>query len=256
MEFGSLAHAILEDTYRQVIAGDLELDGALAAVSAAWRVRCAEAESWGVTGAALAWQVRRDVLLEDLREAVRRDPVFTTGGGSPLGVEWRFGDRHGNPVTLELDGGRVVRFAGRLDRVDLTATGARVIDYKTGAGGTEKQRLKDGLSVQLPVYQLAVRQAWSDARPGTRRAGSRVAVPYRLVTRRGEFADLPLPAGRGGRAGAAAQPRLRRPGSGGRRALPAHQPRTLRVLRRELRVRCVRVGAERASARTTRSLPS
>ena len=106
-------------------------------------------------------------------------------------MEWRFGDRHGNPVTLELEGGRVVRFSGRLDRVDLTATGARVIDYKTGAGGTEKQRLKDGLSVQLPVYQLAVRQGWDELAPG-RDAPSVVSPAYRLVTRRGEFADLPL----------------------------------------------------------------
>ena len=34
-------------------------------------------------------------------------------------------------------------------------SGARVIDYKTGAGGTERSRIKEGLSVQLPVYQLA-----------------------------------------------------------------------------------------------------
>jgi RecB family exonuclease len=191
MEFGSLAHAILEDTYREVIAGRLEADDALAAVAAAWEVRCAEAESGGVTGAALAWEVRRDVLLADLREAVRRDPVFTTDGGRPLGVEWRFGDRHGNPVTLELDDGRVVRFSGRLDRVDVTASGARVVDYKTGAGGTEKQRLKDGLSVQLPVYQLAVRQGWRDLAPGSD-APAVVSPFYRLVTRRGEFEDLPL----------------------------------------------------------------
>ena len=203
MEFGSLAHAILEDTYRQVIAADLEADDALEAVAEAWRLRCTEAESGGVTGAALAWEVRRDVLLADLREAVRRDPVFTADGGSPLGVEWRFGDRHGNPVTLELDDGRVVRFSGRLDRVDLTPSGARVVDYKTGAGGTEKQRLKDGLSVQLPVYQLAVRQGWRGLAPGCD-APVEVSSSYRLVTRRGEFEELPLPAEEG-----AAQARLR-----------------------------------------------
>jgi RecB family exonuclease len=203
MEFGSLAHAILEDVYRLVIAEHLEADAALEAVTAAWRLRCAEAESAGVTGAALAWEVRRDVLLADLREAVRRDPVFTPGGGSPLGVEWRFGERRGNSVTLELDDGRIVRFSGRLDRVDHTSSGARVVDYKTGAGGTEKQRLDDGLSVQLPVYQLAVRQAWSDLAAGSPEP-SEVSSLYRLVTRRGEFADLPLPVNE-----EAAQARLR-----------------------------------------------
>jgi RecB family exonuclease len=203
MEFGSLAHAILEDTYGQVIDGRLDVGDALEALAVAWHTRCASAESGGVTGAALAWEVRRDVLLADLREAVRRDPVFTADGGSPLGVEWRFGDRHENPVTLQLDDGRVVRFSGRLDRVDLTATGARVVDYKTGAGATEKQRLKDGLSVQLPVYQLAVRQGWRDLAPG-RDAPEEVSSSYRLVTRRGEFEDLPLPVDE-----ASAQARLR-----------------------------------------------
>ena len=112
--------------------------------------------------------------------------------GSPLNVEWRFGDRHGNSVTLGLDDGREVRFAGRLDRVDSTPSGARVIDYKTGAGSTERQRLKDGLSVQLPLYQLAVRQAWHDLAPG-REEPVEVSSVYRLVTRRGEFESLPLP---------------------------------------------------------------
>ena len=202
MEFGSLAHAILEDTYRLTIADGLGLDDALAAVSKAWRVRCGEAESDGVTGAALAWEVRREALLADLQEAVRRDPVFSADGSGPLGVEWRFGDRYGNAVALELGDGRTVRFSGRLDRVDYTHSGARVVDYKTGAGGTEKQRLKDGLSVQLPVYQLAVRQGWRDLAP-SRDEPDEVASVYRLVTRRGDFRDLPLPVDE-----AAAQSRL------------------------------------------------
>ena len=52
-----------------------------------------------------------------------------------------------------------MRFAGRLDRVDETPLGARIIDYKTGGGGTERSRIKERLGVQLPVYQLAWRQA-------------------------------------------------------------------------------------------------
>lgn len=125
------------------------------------------------------------MLLEDLLETVRSDPVFARHDGRPLGVEWRFGEPAGRPVALELPGGRLIHFAGRLDRVDATSSGARVIDYKTGAGTTEKKRIKDGLSVQLPVYQLAVRQAGDDEY-GT------ILCLYRLVTRRGGFADLPL----------------------------------------------------------------
>jgi RecB family exonuclease len=130
--------------------------------------------------------VRRAMLLEDLLESVRRDPVFTAAGGRPADVEWSFGEAASRLVTLELPGGRTVSFKGRLDRVDTTAEGARVVDYKTGRGTTEKKRLKDGLSVQLPVYQLAVRQTGEQDY-------SQITCLYRLVTRRGGFAELALP---------------------------------------------------------------
>jgi RecB family exonuclease/inactivated superfamily I helicase len=203
MEFGILAHAILEDVYQAVILRDLDLDAALDELQTAWRERCAEAEDKGVTGAALAWDIRREVLLADLRLSLANDPVFVPGGGRPLDVEWRFGDRHGNAVTLDLEGAPGVRFAGRLDRVDHTPAGARVLDYKTGAGSSERTRLDEGLSVQLPVYQLAVRQRWASLAPG-RDEPAEVSSAYRMVTRRGQFKDLAL-----GDDEASAQARLR-----------------------------------------------
>jgi RecB family exonuclease len=185
-EFGTLAHAILRRAYAEVIDDELGLPDTLVAVENAWQSCCAEAENLGVTGTALSWDVRRAMLLEDLLESVRRDPVFATGGGRPADVEWPFGKAASRLVTLELPGGRTVRFKGRLDRVDETPTGARIVDYKTGKGTTEEKRLKDGLGVQLPVYQLAVRQAGEEAY-------GEIACLYRLVTRRGGFEELPLP---------------------------------------------------------------
>ena len=186
MEFGTLAHDILQRAYQQVIDGGLRRDGAMAAVLAAWEVCCAEAESRGITGAALSWEVRRELLLEDLLETVRRDPVFADAGSRPAGVEWRFGESVDKPVALDLPGGRAVRFAGRLDRVDVTPSGARVIDYKSGAGGTERNRIKERLGVQLPVYRLALRQAGGEDYES-------ISCVYRLITRRGGFEDLDLP---------------------------------------------------------------
>jgi ATP-dependent helicase/nuclease subunit B len=124
------------------------------------------------------------MLLQDLHECVRRDPMFGDGG-HPVGVEWRFGEAAKRPVSLTVAAGRQVRFAGRLDRVDRTVRGARIIDYKTGKGDTEQKRLKKQLGVQLPVYQLAVRQNGGDEY-------DEVACLYRFVTRRGGFRDLPL----------------------------------------------------------------
>ena len=185
-EFGTLAHEILQRGYQQVIDGDLRRDGAMAAVLAAWEVCCAEAESRGITGAALSWEVRRELLREDLLETVRRDPVFSDPASRPAGVEWRFGESVDRPVVLELPDGRTVRFAGRLDRVDTTPSGARIIDYKSGGGGTERNHIKERLSVQLPVYRLAFRQAGEGHHVS-------IACVYRLVTRRGGFEDLELP---------------------------------------------------------------
>ncbi len=128
------------------------------------------------------------MLLEDLLETVRRDPVFADPASRPTGVEWRFGEAVDRPVVLTLEGGRSVRFAGRLDRVDQTPLGARIIDYKSGGGGTERSRIKEGLSVQLPVYRLAWRQAGGQE-------CETIACLYRLVTRRGGFEDLDLPQG-------------------------------------------------------------
>jgi ATP-dependent helicase/nuclease subunit B len=186
LEFGTLAHDILQRAYEEVMVRDLRRDEAQAAVVAAWRECCREAESRGVTGAALSWEVRRELLLEDLLETVRIDPVFSSADSRPVGVEWRFGVAADRPVTLTLADGRAVRFAGRLDRVDEIPSGARVIDYKSGGGGTERNRIKERLSVQLPVYRLALRQA-SDAGYET------ITCAYRLVTRRGGFEDLDLP---------------------------------------------------------------
>ena len=75
--------------------------------------------------------------------------------------------------------------------MDATPAGARIVDYKTGKGTTEEKRLKDGLSVQLPVYQLAVRQAGDDGlrRDRVPRTGSSPAAAgsasCRLAGRRG-----------------------------------------------------------------------
>ena len=185
MEFGTLAHDILQRTYQAVIDDELGPAAAQEALHEAWQQCCDAAERRGVTGAPLAWRARREALRQDLGRALEVDPVFARADGRPVQVEWRFGQAFGRPVTLALGDGRSVSFAGRADRIDATGDGRRVVDYKTGAGATEQAHLKDGLSVQLPVYQLAVRQAWPQA--------GAVTAEYRLVTRRGGFQPLPLP---------------------------------------------------------------
>ena len=180
-EFGTLAHDILQRAYEQVIAGDLRRDGALAAVRAAWETCCAEAERRGVTGAALSWEVRRELLLEDLLETVRRDPVFARPGEPPdgRGVALRRG-RGPAGRRSTLPGGRSVRFAGRLDRVDADAV--RRPRHRLQVGRRRHRAQPHQGRAQRPAARLPARAC---ARPaGEELRDHRLPVPAGHAPRR------------------------------------------------------------------------
>ena len=70
-----------------------------------------------------------------------------------------------SPSTSSSSGGRVVRFHGRIDRVDRSPDGRRTVvyDYKTGhPPKPDDDPVSSGRALQLPVYALAAR-----AREGT-----------------------------------------------------------------------------------------
>ena len=205
-EFGTLAHDILQRAYEQVIAGDLRAGRRPGRPCvAAWETCCAEAESRGVTGAALSWEVRRELLLEDLLETVRRDPVFARPRrAARSGVEWRFGEAVDRPVVARpRRAAGAVRFAGRLDRVDADA--ARGARHRLQDGRRRHRAQPHQGTAQRAAARLPARRA-----PGRRAASyDEIACLYRLVTRRGGFEDLDLPRGRGGVGAPAARARRR-----------------------------------------------
>jgi hypothetical protein len=66
------------------------------------------------------------------------------------------------PEPFELDcGGEIIRFAGRIDRIDVGHIGGQalfnVVDYKSGAGSkrTTLDWVRAGHALQLPLYALA-----------------------------------------------------------------------------------------------------
>jgi hypothetical protein len=66
------------------------------------------------------------------------------------------------PFELLCDGD-TIRFSGRIDRIDIGLVGGQVVfnvlDYKTGASKSFKSRnLDSGVSLQLPLYALAVQE--------------------------------------------------------------------------------------------------
>ena len=184
-DYGELAHAILRDVYR-LVAEQPAMTAAEAAVAldeVAERA-CRRAEADGVTGYPLSWSVKRRQLVRDLKESLARDPCWQDELRPAL-LEWRFGDSE--EVTPQLAvGGRNVRFAGRVDRIDRSADGTcvRLIDYKTGKGDTERDQLRKHINVQLPVYRLAAGLLQPPPQS--------IACEFRLVSRKGRFASLPM----------------------------------------------------------------
>jgi RecB family exonuclease len=222
VDLGSLAHEILQGAYAAALSGDSSVAGALAAIpdttdakpSAAGVLAAldgvaaaafARAEARGLTGFPLSWRVLADGLLADLRHVVETDPCWHDGL-VPAQFEWWFGgdapggaagnaggnaagdatgDGGAPPPELQV-GDRVLRFHGRIDRIDRSADGraVRLVDYKTGRGTNEAGRVRQGLDVQLPVYVLALLAGGE--------APEQIVAEYRLVRRRSGFKTLPL----------------------------------------------------------------
>lgn len=125
-----------------------------------------EFEERGVTGHPTMWARDRDQILDDLARfldhAQRRRAEL---GTRQVRSELLFGQgRWPEPVEVTLPDGRVVRFRGSADRVDLTDDGRIVVvDYKTGSarnyrGLSENDPDREGSQLQLPVYAYAARQ--------------------------------------------------------------------------------------------------
>ena len=201
LERGSLVHAILEN-FIEVARNEGSLPGRSEAWSARHRTelrRIAEkhfaaAEARGVTGKAVLWQIARDEMLIDFDAFLDEDlRMRRQYGVSPIGVEAEFGigSAGWQPAGLTLPGGDRVTFRGKIDRVDASASGDRVmvLDYKTG-GSYSYRKLKDdpidrGQRLQLAIYSLAARQALGK--------NADVSAAYWFVTSGGKFELMPAP---------------------------------------------------------------
>ena len=157
-----------------------------------------EAEQRGVTGKPLLWEIARTEILSDLSRFLEEDfDLRSKHGVSPHSVESAFGIsrrleesvEEQAPVEWSSAETGMVRFRGVMDRIDVSPDGdsALVLDYKTG-GTTEytnmdKDPVRRGTRLQLPVYGLAARQLlgdWVD-----------VKVAYWFVSDKGNFKTRP-----------------------------------------------------------------
>ncbi len=69
---------------------------------------------------------------------------------------------------MQLPGLKKISFKGVIDRIDAGTDMVMVIDYKTGYSrsysGIERDPLKNGTRLQLPVYAMAARKMFDDER--------------------------------------------------------------------------------------------
>ncbi len=118
-------------------------------------------------------------LHEDIDEFLEADVVYRTQSGVvPFATEMPFGAEH--TVEIQQPSGVPVRFRGRIDRVDRSPDGQRVIavDYKTGKRREGFKNLDSDLTaggskLQLGVYGAALARAFPDAK---------VSAQFRFIT--------------------------------------------------------------------------
>lgn len=145
------------------------------------------AESRGVTGKPLIWNLEKQDIRADLETFIEEDAKLRARCGTAhIMVEAGFG-HGGAPEVKEPRTG--VRFRGYIDRIDVNpASGSvLVIDYKTG-GARQYEGLSDdpidgGRRLQLGVYSLAARRFVADA--------GEIRAAYWFTTTRGGFAFHP-----------------------------------------------------------------
>jgi hypothetical protein len=193
LDRGSLVHTVLERFVQEVV--DHGPPAPDTPWSSAWRARLRaiaeeafdDVERTGRTGRPLHWRLARERLLDLLDRWLDHDDRHrATTRARPERVELPFGFDDVPPVQVHLGDGRVVRFRGRADRVDVDDTGRRiVIDYKTGSGDEYRDLGHDpvlgGTTLQLGVYSEAAHQLLgaTDAAAGYWLVNERAADPHR-----------------------------------------------------------------------------
>lgn len=138
--FGELVHEVLEIAEREILGGDdlhAELPRVFQILEEVW-----ETADFGTPELDNAWKLKAVEMLTKLYES-------WPGKGPPIEVEL--------DVEAEIDG---VRWIGRIDRLERSSQGLRVVDYKTGTQAPTRADASG--SIQLGFYAKAVAETQGD----------------------------------------------------------------------------------------------
>jgi ATP-dependent helicase/DNAse subunit B len=166
LQRGTLVHAILEDTYRELTQQGVSItpeymDTAITVLyDVAAKILPDAPKTYGFRPSVL-WAQEQVTLMRKIEALVRAD--FSEK--SPLGKVFK-GDRvpymqevplsgdDAVPLQLRLDGS-LVKVRGYIDRIDRIGDRAFVVDYKTGTTEIPKSEMTEGRNFQMMVYLLA-----------------------------------------------------------------------------------------------------
>jgi hypothetical protein len=163
---GRAVHDVLRELYRGPAPGGADVDGEVARLV---REALAATREEGELARPFVFEMERRLLSAKLAAFVRAD-VAGLDGWTPTYFELRFGRRpapdddpasSARPFVLALEGGggaagpAAAEIHGRIDRVDLRAGAAKVLDYKTGRRSRYVGNLDGGRQLQPPLYLMA-----------------------------------------------------------------------------------------------------
>ncbi len=159
-DIGQLFHAALRQTTEKLFAeGPAGLD------AMRWQLEAAAAVDRllpRVQSRILLSSHRHQVMARKLRDIVTQASAVlgeqaALSAFKPVGLEMSFGPRGLLPaLSLELDGGRWMDIAGKIDRVDAAQSTSglllRIMDYKSSAMKLKLEEVAQGLSLQMLTY--------------------------------------------------------------------------------------------------------
>ena len=170
---GTIHHEILERTYAEIGQRGLTIepvnrDAALDILrTVAPVVLDVAPQQLGFRETAL-WGAEREGIVRRLETLVRSDfsddhllRGLATGPRRPYRQEAAFGADGGPEVAIPLrvgDADELLRVRGYIDRIDRTAEGALLIDYKTGSTKIPTAEMTMGRNFQMMLYMLAARE--------------------------------------------------------------------------------------------------
>ncbi len=164
---GTVIHAILEDTYRELAQQGISItpDNMETAITvlraASGRILPDAPQQFGFRESVL-WAQEQVTLMRRVEALVWADfsdepplgKVFKGADRIPYLQEVPLGGADGVPLQLQF-GGRMVKVTGYIDRIDRIGDRAIVVDYKTGSTAIPISEMTEGRNFQMMLYLLA-----------------------------------------------------------------------------------------------------